>query len=182
MKVTIAGLSLLFCMPLMQAQEQEEIPPPQHVKYTVIFESGLTANYAHFSMEHTVVNGIILDGRHAIGLGLGIGVFGNDDIYTPVYVNYRHYFSVGKYAPFINTAVGGLMLTNGGGFYSTLTAGFRKHKFSFSSGIFFMAYRYYETYSRTVYDHDGFNPYQITEKDPVDKFPLGVIVKVGVTF
>ena len=128
----------VFSMMLIQAQNQEE----KKIKYSNITEWGLLGSPSErfISFEGTTVNGFAIDG-HNLGIGLGIG-FGHDyGIYCPTFINYRYYFNPLKsFTPHINVALGAMSQSDGIGFYSTLTSGFRSYKFSLSSGLFFQAY------------------------------------------
>jgi hypothetical protein len=73
-----------------------------------------------------------------------------------------------------------MILKDSEAWYSSLTAGFRKHKFTFSSGIFFHAYQYTK-YTTEYFEGDSFY-YTYSKGKRVQEFPVGLIVKVGVAF
>ena len=126
------------------ANAQEET---SKINYANITEGGIiTASPRGVALEATTINGFSINKSHVVGLGFGIGIsynqsyVGNGAAYTPIFVNYRYYFKPDqKFSPHVNAAVGGLITEDGGGIYSTITAGFRVKRFSFSSGISMMA-------------------------------------------
>jgi len=163
-----------------QAQEQEQQPT---IKYAVSIESGFQAGWHYFGQEHTVVNGFRINDKHVVGFGIGIGFKLVDfSLYCPIYANYRYYFNTNDFSPHINIALGGMMTADGGGIYSTLTTGFRHHRFTFSSGIFFQAYQYQAYYSEVRYDPYGYYSQYIEGYKTTNEFPWGFIVKLGVAF
>ena len=134
--ITIALLCVAF-----QAQSQETEQKQTTVKYSLIVESGFQAGWDYVGFEHTVVNGIRINDKHAVGFGLGFGTPIFSQLYCPIYANYRYYFNKKDFSPHVNVAFGGVMFDKGGGLYSTITSGFRFHRFSFSSGMFFQGIR-----------------------------------------
>ena len=155
-----------------QAQEQEQQPT---IKYAVSIESGFNAGLNHFGLEHTVVNGFRINNKHVVGFGIGIGTnFSDPVVYCPISANYRYYFNTKDFSPHVNIALGGMMTEDGGGIYSTLTAGFRHHRFTFSSGVFFQAYQYEEYYYDVWYA-----PHKTKT---INAFPWGFVAKLGVAF
>jgi hypothetical protein len=172
--------AIIFTGLFFQSYAQEQ---SSSIKYALLLEGGFSGGMKHVAIEQTVFNGIAINEQHVvgIGMGLGLGISGviknnTDGIYCPVYANYRYYFKTGTFSPHINFSVGGMMLSDSEAWYSSLSAGFRKHKFTFSSGVFFHAYQY--TQYTTTYDS-----YPSKEESRiVQEFPVGLIVKVGVAF
>jgi hypothetical protein len=182
MKVFKIIIAIVFTGLFFQSYAQEE--QSVSVKYSLFLEGGLCVGIKHAAIEQNIFNGIAINEQHIVGIGMGLG-FGisgiiaknTDVVYCPVYVNYRYYFKTGTFSPHVNFSAGTMILQDSEAWYSTLTAGFRKHKFTFSSGVFFHAYQY--TKYTTTYD----NPYFPKEESKiVQEFPLGFIVKVGVAF
>ena len=164
----------------VQAQEQEQLPA---IKYAVAIEGGFQAGLHYFGEEYTVVNGFRINDKHVVGLGIGVGFkFVDFNLYCPMYANYRYYFKLGDFSPHINIALGGMTTTDGGGIYSTLTTGVRSNKFTFSSGIFFQAYQYKESYYEVIYDPYGYYSQHVEGYKTTNEFPWGFIVKLGVAF
>lgn len=184
-KIILASLALIFsCFQLFaQEQTQEQEEKPVEMKYAVSIESGYQAGLnGWIGMEHVVVNGFRLNKQHVVGLGIGFGYFFNDEMYCPIYLNYRYYFTTkSSFTPHVNIALGGLTVEDGGGLYSTLTTGFRKHKFTLSTGIFFFAYQYESGYQEVLYDQYG-SPRYINHKDITTEMPWGFMIKLGVAF
>ncbi|MDR0604314.1 MAG: hypothetical protein LBG80_08450 [Bacteroidales bacterium] len=178
-------IAIVFTGLFFQSYAQEKQSPS--VKYTLLLEGGFCGGIKHVAIEQTVFNGITINGQHVIGFGMGLGsgiagiIESNTRVvYCPIYANYRYYFKTGTFSPHLNFAVGGMMLLDSEAWYSSLTAGFRKHKFTFSSGIFFHAYQY--TKYTEVYHNDIYHYSSYMEGKVVQEFPVGLIVKVGVTF
>lgn len=167
----------VFSMMLIQAQNQEE----KKVKYSNITEWGLLGSPSErfIALEGTTVNGFAIGG-HNLGIGLGLGLGGDLDdepgVYCPIFINYRYYFNPLKsFTPHINVALGGMSRVEAMGIYSTLTTGFRSHKFSFSSGFFFQAYE------SEIWDYDQYGIYYNTNKKEW-RYPWGIMIKVGFSF
>ena len=175
---TLILLTVMLSSVSLFAQEEEK---SSNIKYANITEFGFFATspksvYA----EGTTVHGISIHKQHIIGLGTGIGgggYFSSKNIstaYMPIFVNYRCYFLPDrKLSPHVNVALGGLFTTNGEGFYSSLTAGFKSGKFSFSSGFSFLGI-YEERYE--------WNYYGYQEIKNGWYFPMGITIKLGFTF
>ncbi|MDD3280679.1 MAG: hypothetical protein PHC83_03820 [Bacteroidales bacterium] len=168
----------VFSMMLIQAQNQED----NKVKYSNITEWGLLGSPSErfIAFEGTTVNGFAIGG-HNLGIGLGLGLGGDMDaaepgVYCPIFINYRYYFNPLKsFTPHINVALGGMSRVEAMGIYSTLTTGFRSHKFSFSSGFFFQAYE------SEIWDYDQYGIYYNTNKKEW-RYPWGIMIKVGFSF
>jgi len=178
----VALVAFMFASVLSFAQNNES---QESIKYSNITEFGFfTASPRSFSFEATTVQGFSFDKQHCIGLGIGIGTntcvsyqYGDATTYMPVFVNYRFYFKPDrKRSPHFNVALGGVVIDEGGGFYSALTSGFRAGKFSFSSGLSFMAVLRHEVGG--YYEWGGYH-----EFDTYDwHFPFGIVLKCGFTF
>jgi hypothetical protein len=181
MKTKIMILGMLMTTSLMYLQAQNE--KNGNIKYANITEWGFlgSPNERYFSFEGTTVNGFSINGNViGIGFGLGLGadkhIFG---IYCPMFLNYRHYFNYeNKFSPHINLALGGVSRVEGLGIYSALTTGFRSHKFSFSSGIFFQAYE--AEVIQYEYDKSGNLAVETSVKEIY--FPWGILLKIGFSF
>jgi len=169
------------------AQEEEKSTA---IKYANITEFGFFATspksvYA----EGTTVHGISINKQHIIGLGTGIGgggYFSNSinvsTAYMPIFFNYRCYFLPDrKLSPHINVAAGGLFTTHGEGFYSSVTAGFKSGKFSFSSGFSLLGINEPRNYYYDYYDDYNVYYYGVYQKKEW-YFPIGITIKVGFTF
>ncbi len=181
LKLTIAIILAISSL-YSYAQDQQSV----NAKYSISIEDGILASVHHFGIEKTVVNGVAINRKHVVGIGIGFG-FGtfsinNDPMYCPLFANYRYYFTPGDFSPHINFSLGGIIFSEGQGLYSTLMAGFRKYKFTFSSGIFFQAYQYRKTYYTEIYDGNGFYQTTITSSKLVQEFPIGFAIKLGVAF
>jgi len=163
--ITIACLCVVF-----QAQSQETEQKQTSVKYSVLVESGFQAGWGYVGFEHTVVNGIRINDKHAVGVGLGFGTPIFSNMYCPIYANYRYYFNKKDFSPHVNVALGGVMFDEGGGLYSTITSGFRFHRFSFSSGMFFQT----SQDDRDLWGSLAGSRYKY--------FSWGFVLKAGVTF
>ena len=155
----------------LSAQENEKI------KYSNITEFGMiTASPMGIGGEGTTVQGIAIDKQHLLGLGVGIGLnshFHYLAAYMPIFVNYRYYFNPNKtFSPHVNASLGGLIVEDGGGIYSSLTAGFKAGYFSFSSGLSFMAV------NEKMYGWDYYRP----KSYGYWSFPFGITLKCGFTF
>ena len=177
---------LLVSVSLFSQENETE----ETIKYSNITEGGMfTASPRSIGFEAVTVNGFSINQQHCLGLGIGFGyVFGfSSDSYfllhMPVFVNYRLYLKPDKaFSPHINVALGGSMasdLSEGDGFgiYSSITAGFKAYKFSFASGLSFMAIKG----EREVgyYNDAG---WWATTSTPTWYYPFGVTVKCGFTF
>jgi len=179
--------------------------------YANITEFGLfTTSPKGVAFEATTTHGFAMNKKHLFGLGIGIGVSSylnyssysysnspayvrsyssHSSFYTPVFLNHRVYFSPHKtFSPHVNTSVGGVLVENGGGIYSALTVGFRAGKFSFSSGLSFMAICRGETWIESINVYDPTNPYypysynEIERKETVWLYPFGITIKCGFSF
>ncbi|MCL2132411.1 MAG: hypothetical protein FWH36_08200 [Lentimicrobiaceae bacterium] len=185
MKTTALALSVLLVSASLFAQENGS---EEAIKYSNITEFGFfTGSPKSFAFEGTTVNGFSIDKRHCIGLGIGMGFSFHSDYYEatsymPVFLNYRVYLNPDKvFTPHVNIAIGGVMVEDGFGIYSSLTAGFRAGKFSFSSGLSCMPV-YRETYVYSDYwDYDG-SYYGRNQKQWKWFYPFGLVVKCGFSF
>jgi len=173
----LAFIAFLLVSGSLFSQEKETI------KYSNITECGFFATSPRsLGWEVTTVNGFSAHRQHCLGLGLGFGyILGFADDYfllhTPVFINYRLYFKPdNSFSPHLNIAMGGTMVTDGGGFYSSVTMGFKSKKFSFSSGLSFLAVE--REVERGNY-HWG---YWRTELIKEWIYPLGLTIKCGFTF
>jgi len=175
---TFAFIAFLSVSVSLSAQDNEKI-----VKYAYsnITEMGcFMEDPEYISIEMITVNGFSIDKKHHLGIGLGFGtgdIFDLTSSYIPLFFNYRLYFSPEKKrSPHVNIAAGGLVVNGGGGIYSSLTIGFKAGRFSFSSGLSFMAIHrkeldyYYYRYLGTWSAEQAWN------------YPLGITLKYGFTF
>jgi len=130
-----------FASASLFAQEEET---KSNIKYSNITEFGFFATSPNsIFAEGTTVHGISIKNQHCIGLGIGFGggaYFPSysylGTIYMPVFANYRlRFLPDRKLSPHVNLALGGIMLEESWGAYSSLTAGFKAGHFSFSSGF-----------------------------------------------
>lgn len=178
-KIILASLmAILF----VGAYAQEEEPK---IKYSNITEFGfMMASPKGIGFEATTVNGFTINKKHCLGLGIGIGAqtyreYYEGTAYTPIFANYRLYFQPDKtFSPHINVAFGGLMVSDGEGFYSSVSAGFRAGKFSFSSGVSFMpVFRPSE-----VYYYDQWESCYSGEGPKEWYYPFGIMLKWGFSF
>jgi hypothetical protein len=159
-------LSVLFISASIVSIYAQENESKSVINYSNITEFGLiTTSPRSVGIEGTSINGFSINQKHNIGVGIGFGGSFYTDYYTataytPVFFNYHLYFKPDKkFSPHFNIAAGGLLAKDGEGIYSSITAGFRAGKFSFSSGISFMAiYREEERYA-TYYDYSLYDPY-----------------------
>ncbi len=188
MKVKVFVLiPFLFAVLSLSAQENET---KETITYSNITEFGfVTASPQGVGMEGTTVNGFAINKQHCIGIGIGIGgSFHNSyysaTAYTPLFFNYRLYFKPDKkFSPHINVSVGGLLAKDGEGIYSSITAGFRAGKFSFSSGISYMAIYRTESISYYEYVYDPYYySYPYTSNVSEWYFPFGITIKCGFSF
>jgi hypothetical protein len=189
----------LWASIVLYAQEQES---KENIRYSNISEVGfVTTSPRGFAFELTSVNGFSVNKKHHVGIGVGFGgslhsSYQTSTEYTPVFFNYRYCFKLEKRSPHVNISAGGLLTKDGYGIYSSITAGIRHGKFSFSSGISFMAiYREEEVEKVEYYDPvystdplDIVDPYRYipyysytyTRKMPPKwYYPFGVTVKCG---
>jgi hypothetical protein len=108
-------------------------------------------------------------------------------------VNYRYCFTPNKkFSPHVNASLGGAMVEDGGGVYASLTMGFKVKKFSFSSGLSFMAVQrnevgykdfddsYFDEYTGTWIKYPYTSWIEYTEKNWY--FPFGFTIKCGLAF
>jgi hypothetical protein len=192
--ILLASLSLQS-----HAQEEDFSKEKQssNVKYTLFIEDAVCLGIRHSGIEKIVMNGISIHEKHVIGFGMGLGLAmhgiiaeNTDIIYCPLYLNYRYYFKTGSYSPFLNFSLGGTLLMDSESWYSSFTVGFRKHKFTFSSGVFFHAYQYslplqdnnFHPYPDPQDDNLYEKPFAKKNNNSIQEFPLGLIVKLGVAF
>jgi len=174
MKARIFVLAAFLLVSIsLSAQENEK---KEHAKYSNITEIGfVTASPQGIAIEATTAHGVLFDKTHQLGLGLGIGMgfrYGYSNPHMPIFFNYRCYLKPNNtFSPHVNMAVGGLILLDGVGIYSSVTMGFRAGFFSFSSGLSF-----------TPIYGSGYRPrYKPPISDSWD-FPFGITLKVGFTF
>jgi len=154
------------------------------ISYSNITEFGLIATSPiGISFEATTVHGFAIMKKHHFGFGVGIGGTVHRDYrngmgaYMPLFVNYRCYFKPDKnFSPHVNAALGGLIINDGYGIYSSVTAGFKAGKFSFSSGFSFFAVQRDEQW----YIYDSWTSSWYSEKNWY--FPFGITLKWGFAF
>lgn len=192
--VTISALFLVSVSLFAQENGSNET-----IKYSNITEFGFYAvSPRGISFEATTVNGFSMDKHHHFGLGFGMGYnfflsYEYPTAYMPAFVNYRYYFTPDKrFSPQINASLGGAMVEDGGGIYSSLTMGFKAKKFSFSSGLSLMALYRHETWSDWIdngyYDSDldrwieDPDAHSISHESKKWYFPFGFVLKVGFAF
>ena len=187
MQIFILFACTFFASVTLFAQENET---QNNIRYSNITEFGFfaTSPKSVFA-EGTTVHGISINNQHNIGIGIGFGggaYFSNNEMatsYMPMFLNYRlHFLPDKKLSPHINIALGGLMTTEGGGMYTSLTAGFRAGHFSFSSGFSCLLIQE----KRDVYDYD-YDPYYsytytTSKKKVISYFPMGLTIKCGFSF
>ena len=180
----------LFCASIsLFAQENE---PQERITYSNITEFGVVAaSPRSVVFEAVTVHGFALNKKHHFGFGIGIGGNYHTQYYDgvaahmPLFLNYRLYFKPEKtFSPHFNTALGGVILKDGVGAYSSITMGFRAGKFSFSSGLSFLAIqREEERYDYWGYDLDGnYVGYSVLDKKSKWYFPIGITLKWGFAF
>jgi len=141
---TVLFFLCFFTSIALFAQENETT---EQIRYSNITEFGLIATSPiGISFEATTVHGIAIMKKHHFGFGVGIGGTAHRDYrngmgaHMPLFVNYRCYFKPDRnFSPHVNVALGGLVINDGHGIYSSVTAGFKAGKFSFSSGFSFLA-------------------------------------------
>ena len=186
-KVVVFSVFLLATVSLFGQENESKKESNEAIKYSNITEFGFFATSPRsLGYEATTVNGFSIDQKHCFGIGLGFGYiwgFSGDYFYlhTPVYVNYRLYFSPEKsFSPHLNIALGGVMITEGAGIYSALTMGFKAKRFSFSSGFSFMAIE--EKRETTVYEHTDWNSHTYRKEIKEWQYPFGIVLKCGFTF
>ena len=170
---TLVLVALLFVPVSLSAQENET---KETYTYSNITEFGFfTTNIDGVAIEATTVHGFAVDNKHHFGLGIGFGASTHiyyTSSYIPVFANYRLYFKPDqKRSPHVNASLGGLMIKDGGGVYSSLAMGFKAGGFSFSSGLSFMAINQKER---------GY--YSFEHSDSQWSYPFGIIIKWGFTF
>ena len=172
-------IALVTASVTLSAQENEAA---EKIRYSNITEAGfMTTSHIGVAFEATTVQGFSFDKQHHLGFGVGIGMsshFSYHAAYMPLFVNYRYYFNPKKnFSPHVNASLGGLIKQEGAGIYSAFTAGFRHGKFSFSSGLSFMAvedgYGYYWRQGSQF-------PIQVSY--PNWTFPFGITMKLGFAF
>ena len=180
LKTIVVLCVAVFCgLGSLSAQEQQE----KKIAYNFINEYGFFIG-KNAGWTGVFINGISIKQNDVIGLGLGYGLNTASFQEVPIFLNYRHYFDMGKkLKPLINVAAGvglhfwtdeiavpeyapnGYVSYNyveenksGVGLYATISGGFRVKALSFTGGFFF----------RTFPSHPGFNG--------------GIEAKIGYTF
>lgn len=185
MKKNVLKAILVICVAVfcglgsLSAQEQQD----KKIAYTFINEYGFFIG-KNVGWTGVFINGISIKQNDVIGLGLGYGLNTASFQEVPIFLNYRHYFDMGKkLKPLINVAAGvgfhfwtdeiavpvntpsGYVSYDyveesyhGVGFYGTISGGFRVKALSFTGGFFF----------RTFPSQPGFNG--------------GIEAKIGYTF
>lgn len=185
MKKNVLKTILVLCVTVfcgfgsLSAQEQQE----KKIAYTFINEYGFFVG-KNVGWTGVFINGISIKQNDVFGLGLGYGLNTASFQEVPIFLNYRHYFDMGKkLKPLINVAAGvglhfwtneisvpeytpnGYVSYNsveeschGIGLYGTISGGFRVKALSFTGGFFF----------RTFPSQPGFNG--------------GIEAKIGYTF
>jgi hypothetical protein len=169
----IVALCAVLCLGASALNAQDQ--PEKKIKYNFINEyGGFFGKNAGFT--GVFINGISINNNDVIGIGVGYGLNSATFQEVPLFLNYRHYFDLGrKLVPCINVAAGvafhfwddwfytddyygNYVNMHGVGLYSTIAGGFRVKAFSFTGGFFFRTF-------------------------PTDKsFNGGIEVKVGYTF
>ena len=188
MKVKAFAFSAFLLASVSLFSQENETKEP--FNYSNITEFGFFATSPRsIAFEATTVNGFSMDKKHCLGIGFGFGCLRSlsDDydfsyLHMPMFINYRLYFNPSKtFSPHVNVALGGTMVTKGGGFYSAVTVGFRAAKFSFSSGISFMPIRTEVREDISYYDDYGL---YLWRENYVKKwlYPLGFTIKCGFSF
>ncbi|MDR2011342.1 MAG: hypothetical protein LBQ22_12760 [Bacteroidales bacterium] len=170
-KLFFPVILIFFCTNSI-AQEDKD----NNIKYSLSVETGIMGNPDYFAYEQTIVNGINIKNKHSLGLGIGVGVNWDDAEYWPLYFNYRYYFKPDKISPHVNFSIGALLQEYDQGFFTSITSGFKRYLFSFSSGIFFNYLPYTRSYA---FDYNGNIYYEIEHKE---RYSVGFIMKAGITF
>lgn len=146
--IIIATISLI-CVSNIKAQED-----PTY-KYSFINEYGIFLGSGnHFTtvgLTGVFINGVTINEKFFMGIGLGYESDNESGQSVPIFLNYRYFLpSNSTFKPFLNFAIGSRfsywtvsdyywmdpVQKSAFGIYSTLGAGFNKHAFSFSSGLF----------------------------------------------
>ena len=185
--ITFFSVSLsLFSQDNSDNNNNKENKDNEKIAYSNITEFGIAAaSFKGIALEATTVHGISINKQHQIGLGIGMGYNFNLDYstgYTPIFANYRYnFFPEKKRSPHINLSLGGVAIQDGGGIYSSLTMGYRVGKFSFSSGVTFMAICY-EDWERNYFDDGNYWGYWSAYKKNSWTYPIGFTIKVGFSF
>ncbi|MCL2245756.1 MAG: hypothetical protein FWC10_01400 [Lentimicrobiaceae bacterium] len=181
------SLLMIFASVSLFAQESES---QNSISYSNVTEFGvIAASPKSVFFEATTAHGFALNKQHHFGFGVGIGGNFHSDYRTgveahmPLFLNYRFYFKPDKrFSPHVNVALGGAILKDGGGLYSSVTMGFRAGKFSFSSGLSFLAIQRDEAW----YDYEdpyGYGYNNATwRKESNWYFPIGITLKWGFAF
>jgi len=178
MKTSVfAFAAFFFASVALFAQENKT---NENLTYSNITELGIAvASPQGISIEATSVHGFSVKKTHHWGLGVGFGgIFTkqNEMIHMPIFLNYRLNFKPEqKHSPLLNISVGGIYIKDGNGFYSAIRMGYRIWKFSFSSGVSFMAVNW------TKKEPDYQYPYDIKTKK-INSNMFGFTIKAGFTF
>ena len=210
--ITVLSVSLsLFAQDNKEENNKEENKYNDTIMYSNITEFGIAAaSPRSIAFEGTTVHGISLHKQHHLGIGIGIGftfcsytynyggyssIHSYSSGYTPVFVNYRFYFFPDrKRSPHVNVSLGGLVVEDGGGFYYSITMGYKNGKFSFSSGVSLFQVCREETvwqyYDPIITYPDPYDPYYTVYRSPDPDhylkkswyFPFGISLKFGFTF
>lgn len=145
----IIATVLVLCSSNIKAQEN-----PTY-KYSFINEYGFFLGsgnyYTNIGLTGVFINGVTVNNKFFMGIGLGYETDDESGQSVPVFLNYRYFLpSNSTLKPFLNFAIGSRfsywtvydnywmdpVQKSAFGFYSTLGGGFNKHAFSFSSGLF----------------------------------------------
>lgn len=190
----------LVSVSLFGQENESKNESKEAITYSGITEFGFySVSPWGISFEATTVNGFTMDKHNHFGLGVGMGynIYSpykhRNTAYMPVFMNYRYCFTPNKkFSPHVNVSLGGVMVEDGGGVYTSLTMGFRIKKFSFSSGLSFMAVRRNELESES-FDHSYFDEntglwvndpyaYWVEHTERIWYFPFGFTIKCGFAF
>ena len=195
----VTFLSVSISLLAQENKENKENKDNEKIAYSNITEFGFaTTSFKSIAFEGTTVHGFSLQKQHHFGLGIGIGYSSCSDYnygtaYTPVFLNYRLYlFPDRKRSPHVNVSLGGLVVEDGGGFYYSITMGYKNGKFSFSSGVSLIQVCREETvyYDPIITYPDPYDPYYTVYRSPDPDhylkkswyFPFGISLKFGFTF
>lgn len=178
--IVLLSIAVLCGLGNLSAQEQQD----KIIAYNFINEYGFFIG-KNVGWTGVFINSVAFKQNDLLGFGIGYGLNTASFQEIPLFLNYRHYFDMGKkLKPLINVAAGvGLHFwtdeietpvydanghfsyydyteknCNGVGLYATLSGGFRVKALSFTGGFFF----------RTFPSKQGFNG--------------GIEAKVGYTF
>ncbi len=149
-KITLIITAILFLsIANLKAQEIPEYKYSFINEYGFFLGSGNT--FTTVGLTGVFINGLTVNNTFFMGVGLGYESDNESGQSIPMFLNFRYFLpSNSNFKPFLNIALGSRfsywtiydyywmdpIQESALGFYSTLGAGFNKHAFSFSSGLF----------------------------------------------